>query len=122
MSSIAIQSSGRIIVAENLNEYGYGMRRVNDDGSVDASFGTNGVASIIGGTYWSGIELFLDTDDKITLVGDLDGSIAFMRFEPNGAPDETFGTAGKVKTDFGNSSDSAAAAILQPDGKVVLAG
>jgi hypothetical protein len=39
-----------------------------------------------------------------------------------GSLDESFGTSGKVLTDFGGSSDAASALALQADGKIVVAG
>ena len=39
-----------------------------------------------------------------------------------GALDTTFGTGGKVTTDFAGDNDSAGALVLQPDGKLVVAG
>jgi uncharacterized delta-60 repeat protein len=40
----------------------------------------------------------------------------------SGTLDTSFGTAGKVTTDFAGSGDGAAAVAVQPDGKIVVAG
>src|SRR5262245_38150604 len=40
----------------------------------------------------------------------------------SGTLDPTFGTAGKVTTDFAGSSDGANAIAVQPDGKIVAVG
>ena len=46
-----------------------------------------------------------------------------MRYQSNGTIDTTFGTAGKVRTDFGDHNfDQARSAVLQTDGKLVAAG
>jgi hypothetical protein len=45
-----------------------------------------------------------------------------VRYHPNGALDMTFGGDGQVTTDFGGSNDLASALVLQPDGKIVVAG
>ena len=44
------------------------------------------------------------------------------RLMPNGAPDPTFDGDGTATIDFGVLSDMADAAVLQPDGKIVVAG
>src|SRR5215472_5110045 len=40
----------------------------------------------------------------------------------SGMLDTSFGTGGKVTTDFAGSGDSAAAVAVQPDGKILAAG
>lgn len=47
--------------------------------------------------------------------------IAFLYAQP-GSLDYTFGTGGKVITPVGNSIDYARSVVVQPDGKIVLAG
>ncbi len=49
---------------------------------------------------------------------------AAIRFcnSPNGTLDNTFGTGGKVTTDFAGGDDAAFAVALQADGKIVAAG
>ncbi len=44
------------------------------------------------------------------------------RYTRSGALDQTFGTGGKVTTEFGRSSSAALAVALQPDGRIVAAG
>ena len=47
---------------------------------------------------------------------------ALARYNPNGALDATFGTGGKVTTDFAGDTDRAFAVALQTDGRIVAAG
>ena len=59
----------------------------------------------------------------LSACGGGDGGGGGMAPAPSsGSLDPSFGTAGKVTTGFGTTSDSAAALILQPDGKLVAAG
>ena len=53
--------------------------------------------------------------------GGANTDFALMRFLPDGRPDPTFGTAGRVTTDFGRQEEARAVA-LQPDGRIVVAG
>ena len=48
--------------------------------------------------------------------------IALVRYRPNGRLDRSFGGDGKVRTRMGPGSDEAHAVVLQPDGKIVVAG
>src|SRR5439155_471295 len=47
---------------------------------------------------------------------------ALARYKPNGRLDPSFGTGGRVVTDFGLSYDWLEALVLQPDGKIVAGG
>jgi Ca2+-binding RTX toxin-like protein len=44
-----------------------------------------------------------------------------IRYEPDGSLDETFGDGGRLTTSFGDA-DSPAAALITPDGKLLVAG
>ena len=44
------------------------------------------------------------------------------RLKPNGSPDTTFDGDGTATIDFGSLADVANDAVLQPDGKIVVAG
>jgi uncharacterized delta-60 repeat protein len=44
------------------------------------------------------------------------------RFNTNGTLDSTFGTAGIVSTDFGAGYTSPSGLVIQPDGKILIAG
>jgi uncharacterized delta-60 repeat protein len=52
------------------------------------------------------------------------GIFRFMlaRFDANGALDDAFGTHGLVTTSFADQGDFAKALVVQPDGKIVVAG
>ncbi len=48
--------------------------------------------------------------------------LAVSRFTVSGLPDATFGTGGLTRVSLGGSDDQAAAVLVQPDGRPVLAG
>lgn len=54
------------------------------------------------------------------IAGDHD--FAMARFNTDGTYDATFGTGGKVTTSFSSGDEQAFALLLQPDGRIILAG
>ncbi len=74
--------------------------------------------------------MILQTDGKIVVAGgcspyaNSSGEQGFcaLRYHGNGDLDATFGSAGKITVDVTNMYDTAVASVLQPDGKVLLAG
>lgn len=74
------------------------------EGVLDNTFGTAGIAkgsNIKAGTVSSGYIMDLTEDDqqRIVAVGNIQGKAAIWRFNANGDPDMTFGTAGRVDLD-----------------------
>src|SRR5690606_19865581 len=58
-------------------------------------------------------------------VSSVDGSgydFAVARYLPDGSPDPSFGTNGKLTTAVGLEVDSANAVVIQSDGKLVVGG
>lgn len=102
-------------------------------GTLDPNFGTGGKVSfrINGGSTDFGRAAVLQPDGKIVIVGSSSPegqsggfrSFAVARLNSDGTLDNTFGTGGKVLTDFGNLQEDVAQAVaLQPDGKIVVGG
>lgn len=50
------------------------------------------------------------------------GDFALLRYNSNGSPDSSFDKRGIIITDFLGLRDQVYASLIQPDGKVVLAG
>ncbi|PYK09460.1 MAG: hypothetical protein DME65_11915 [Verrucomicrobia bacterium] len=136
--ALALQSDGKIIAAGtdfvdfhpgDMSNTDFALARYNPDGNLDTSFGTGGKVT----TDFLGAEddvhsVLIQPDGKIVAVGSANGAsdyynFALARYLPTGILDATFGTGGKVRTDFGNNDlDIAYAAGFQPDGKIVAAG
>jgi uncharacterized delta-60 repeat protein len=96
-------------------------------GSLDSSFGINGIIKTqVGKSSSSALAMLIQADGKVILVGhasDKNGlDFALARFEENGSLDKSFGEDGKVMTDFAKDNDYATSAILQTDEKIVVAG
>ncbi|MCP4349188.1 MAG: hypothetical protein GY795_27220 [Desulfobacterales bacterium] len=125
--SIAIQPDEKIIVAGESNDIfsnkDFALARYTNDGFLDSSFGTDGkITADFGGDEFGRV-VALQSDGKIVVAGysETTGHIALARYTSNGSPDSTFGTDGKVTTDFG-SFNAILAADIRADGKIVLAG
>ena len=130
VSSIALQSDGKIVVAGNLNPSGnsdFAVVRYNANGTLDTTFDTDGIVTTNIGNVASEVSsIALQSDGKIVVAGNLNPSgnsdFAVVRYNANGTLDTTFDTDGIVTTDFGASYDAASSIVLQSDGKIVVAG
>lgn len=131
--SVVIQPDGKIIVAgfAGQNKNDLALIRLNADSSIDTTFGANGRA--YAGFGFVGpvpIRVALQADGKILAVASiftdsnsLDAAdFLLVRFNSNGSVDTSFGNNGAVSTDFVGKTDLATAVVVQPDGKIVVAG
>lgn len=129
---VAITPGGKIVAAGytpgTSTRGDFMLARYNSDGSLDDSFGSNGIVlTDLGADSSDGASaLVLAPDGKIVVAGYSNaarGSIDFalVRYEADGTLDQSFGSDGKVFTDFG-STDFAWALALGPRGQIVAAG
>ena len=93
-------------------------------GDLDPTFGTGGATVVDEGVYESAYGMTLQPDGKIigvgvTTAGPNQDALVF-RLNPDGSPDVPFGN--RRLDGPGGASESAAAAAVQPDGKIVVAG
>ncbi|MBN8458981.1 MAG: choice-of-anchor D domain-containing protein [Verrucomicrobia bacterium] len=124
---VALQTDGKILVAgevSNGGAYDFGVVRYLANGTPDPSFGTGGIVVVSlasNNDFPKGI--FVRGDGKIVVAGAADINFGVVRLNANGSLDTSFGTTGKVVTDFGtNTFDYAEAALMQSDGKIIVAG
>lgn len=130
--AIAIQTDGKIVVAGYSEDTsfikGFGLVRYNANGSLDLSFDNDGKVTTPIGTAGLilTVSVAIQSDGKIVMVGTFyngsDNDFVLVRYNTNGSVDNTFGTGGKVITDFGASDDGAYAVAIQSDGKIIVAG
>ncbi len=125
-NGVALQPDGKIIAVGRASS-DFALARYNSDGSLDSTFGTGGlVTTEFGGTdFANGVAL--QPDGKIIAVGRTGSGIntdfGLARYDSDGSLDTTFGAGGLVTTSFGATGlESANAAVLQPDGKLIAAG
>ena len=95
--------------------------------SVDTGFGTSGkVLTAVDSANVNGNAMVIQPDDLVIVAGsketDAGGNIVLARYSSDGALDAAFGLRGIVTTPIGGIKDSANAVVLQPDGKIIIAG
>ncbi len=134
---LGVQLDGRIVVGTghkeadplvDISDSDVILVRLEPDGTLDASFGTGGVSmwDLTGSDDILG-DLAIQLDGKILAIGTVYpvhyGDFLVQRYNSDGSPDMTFGPGGWVATDFGwGDRDGARAVVIQPDGRIVVAG
>lgn len=127
INSLAIQSDGKIIAGgtASINSTGeFALARYNTNGTLDTSFGTNGLVTTAAAN--SIAKILIQSDGKILAVGNCGDDFAVARYNTDGSLDNSFGNGGVVTTDLGaipgTTNNTAGSAALQSDGKIVVAG
>jgi uncharacterized delta-60 repeat protein len=132
--ALALQTDGKIVAAGytyigGLN-YDFAIARYSGtDGSLDASFGTGGIVT----TDFAGGDdnvnsVVIQSDGKIVVAGHAYSAgpgydFALARYSGvDGSLDPTFGSGGKVTTDFSGGFDAAGPLVMQPGGLLLVAG
>jgi uncharacterized delta-60 repeat protein len=133
-NSVAIQPDGRIVVAgyaRNGSNDDIALVRYKADGSLDTNFGSGGtvLTDIDGDNTEAAYSVAIQSDGKIVAagshsVGNNNNDFALVRYDTNGNLDTSFGSDGKVTTAIssGVGDDYVYSVVIQPDGKIVVAG
>ena len=141
---LAIQTDNKVLAGQGINNVS--LTRLNVNGSVDSSFGTNGTA-VVSYTppitsqnsaclFYNGnlglANIMVQSDGKIVVVGNSGqcdrqnvshNEFSLARFNSNGSLDSAFGSGGKVVTPNANATGRALYdAALQTNGKIVGVG
>jgi uncharacterized delta-60 repeat protein len=139
ISSIAVQSDGKIVVGGQDGDGGMVVLRYNADGSADTGFGTNGGAYAPPGPGFIGYlgSLAIQPDGKIVAAVSLSaagptqiGALVLVRLNTDGTYDSSFGQQGVVQ--IGTTVESSrfiyrshwrvGGLTVEADGKIVVAG
>ncbi len=135
-TGVAVQSTGNIVlsgtlgtlqdngqVADNpINNGQFALLRLTPAGHADNTFGNgSGLATLgfAGADY--GDSLLLGPNDRLIVGGNAGRLTALVSFTANGQLDNSFGTGGKVTTDFGGAT-TAADGIAYLGDRIVVAG
>src|SRR5215471_13497714 len=111
---------------------------IASDGDLDLSFGNAGKVTT---AFFSGTSrvflldivssVAIQSDGKIVAAGKVDQAppqvgidsvFGLARYSPDGSLDQSFGSGGKVVTEFSGGSAAISAVAIQPDGKIVAMG
>jgi uncharacterized delta-60 repeat protein len=129
--AIVVQQDLRIVLAGsawNGQKANFGLARYLVNGNLDTPFGTNGtISTSIGSVADTAVGVGVDGQGNIVAAGFTNNGDTYdfglARYTSSGELDPTFGSGGKVATDFGGSFDFARGGVLvQPDGKPVALG
>ncbi len=125
-NAIAVDHSGRIIVGGAAGG-DFALVRYAADGSVDSDFGTAGVVVTDHNGGGDAVKaLAIQADGKILAAGITGTSNNFdfliVRYHADGTLDSSFGGNGMTTIDFNGQDDRLKAIVLQPDGKILVAG
>jgi len=129
---MAIQCDGKVVVTGWVNGGGedaeLAVVRFNPDGSLDASFASNGVFRFDPNDLYfdGGSDVVIQKDGKIVVAGTTIAGLGswdflVMRLNPNGSFDPTFSGDGWHTFEFGAASRAYGVA-LQDDGRIVVVG
>jgi uncharacterized delta-60 repeat protein len=135
-NAVAVQSNGQIVAAgssfsNSKTVEDFIVARYNANGSLDKRFGKNGKITT---DFFRNVDsisaIAIQPDGRIIVAGfaQLPGSggnprvFALARYRSDGSPDTSFGNNGALTTNFGGNFAAASAIMLQPDGKIIVAG
>src|ERR1044071_3789345 len=135
-NAVAIQPNGQIIAAgssfsssKTVEDFIVGRYKAN--GTLDKRFGKNGKITT---DFFRNVDsisaIAIQPDGRIVVAGfaQLGGTggtprvFALARYRTDGQPDTSFGNGGALTTSFGGNFAAVSALMVQPDGKIVVAG
>jgi len=129
--AIAIQPDGKIILAGsygifNTTDTHTALVRLNENGTLDNTFGTNGIAFQIS-NYGDDVanDVMLLEDGSILTTGYADvlnQQVIVTKTTANGIPDATFGENGIAYYDLNSGSDVGWSIGRHPNGKLMVSG
>lgn len=135
--SVALAPDGKIAVAgislsgtpSNQTGAKIAVARLTTSGALDNAFSGDGKATAsVGTTFDKARGVVVQPDGKIVAAGDSHNAdddhddFAFVRFNENGTPDQSFGTDGGKVVKLTALHDDAHALAIQPDGKLLAGG
>ena len=134
-TSIAVQPDGKIVGVGwefALTRPYYDaivVFRLNEDGSVDDTFGSTGPGFSTITHGWDGAQVLLQPGGKILVAGRLSNfslgirhTALLARYNADGSLDPSFGVSGTVTHRIHDLDSWYSGAALQPDGKIVAVG
>ena len=127
--SVVLQADGKIVVAgscwNGLND-DFAVARYNTNGTLDNTFGTSGIVKTdVDNSDDFANSAALQSDGKIVVTGTSgfgNGDFIVVRYNTDGTLDNSFGTSGKVITDFNGTDDEPSSVKINGNGKIFVGG
>ena len=136
ITSVLIQNDGKILAlgttSDNSNYSDFSIVRYNSDGTLDSSFGNNGITITSIRTWDFDYALALQDDNKIVVSGSTsnefnpvfgpDYDFLVLKYDKYGVLDSTFGNGGSVIIGTTEANEKALSVNILSDGKIVIGG
>jgi uncharacterized delta-60 repeat protein len=123
---LVLQPDGKVVVVGTLECYGakrswstVGLVRYDVDGSLDRTFGTDGILLTV--LQGAGAVVTHQPDGSL-VVGTSSGGFALARYRADGILDKSFGTDGTARMSFDAYPADPSGLLTEPDGKIVING
>ncbi len=129
LTKIAMNSDGKILVNGYHSSFGgpaySNVTRYNTDGSLDTTFGVNGIADT--NVNSAALDLAIQSDGKFLIIGSITyannvRNIRITRFNSNGSLDTTFGNSGHAIISRPTTNDSGLTLLIDNVGKIYVGG
>jgi uncharacterized delta-60 repeat protein len=134
-ADLAIAPNGEIVVAGTiwtrtpLLDSDFAVARYDSNGNLDTTFGDGGKVTVHSDIHDDVAAMVLNPKGQIVLAGEtttvsgegLNIDFALVRFNRDGTPDASFGSGGRVVTDF-SAVDTLSDVALTPNGDIIAVG
>ncbi|MBF7142736.1 MULTISPECIES: M10 family metallopeptidase C-terminal domain-containing protein [Pseudomonas] len=125
-TQVTVNAAGKLLISQS-GDQGAVLVQLNADGTLDKTFGNQGVANLAAGLSFSGeVDSVALGNGQFLLAGTFDSGsgnhYGIARVNADGTLDSSFGEAGKVMFSNNVLSDVHGALAVQGDGKIVLVG
>lgn len=119
--AISVLDDGKILIAGERSGRNL-LARLNSNGSLDASFGTGGIAIDANSLFSEAFDMALQGDKILISSHSFSGGFTVWRYNSDGSRDLEFGTGGYSFIPLFPSTSYAFAIVVQSDGKIIVGG
>lgn len=128
-SDMVLQADGKIVVAGSASDSGssdFAVARYNTDGTLDATFDGDGMATTLFPGGFAGANVVAMQGTRVLLAGaafnGTDNDFALARYDADGALDATFGSGGTLTLPVSAADDVVTGIVVLSDNSIVVVG